>query len=90
MGLVIKKNYRKKLSLMDTDQFSLEDAKKDAEETLIITTKLKEEKRIHFEDLMYHIHRITLFGSNTPECPWVLPSLPPQPIRRYILRQGFT
>lgn len=30
-GLIIKKKYKKKISLLEADQFSLEDAKKDAE-----------------------------------------------------------
>lgn len=38
---------------------------------------------------MYHIHRITLFGSNNPQCPWALPETPPEQIKKYILRQGF-
>lgn len=38
---------------------------------------------------MYHIHRITLFGSNNAQCPWALPQYPPEQIKKYILRQGF-
>jgi hypothetical protein len=38
---------------------------------------------------MYHIHRITLFGSNNAQCPWALPEFPPEQIKKYILRQGF-
>jgi len=38
---------------------------------------------------MYHIHRITVAGSNTDLCPWVLPLTPPDVIRKYVLCQAF-
>lgn len=39
LGLLIKKKYKKKLTVMETDNFSLEDANKDKdiEETKILT-----------------------------------------------------
>lgn len=38
---------------------------------------------------MYHIHRITVAGSNTDLCPWVLPLAPPDIIKKYVLYQAF-
>ena len=55
----------------------------------MITEKLKAEKNIKFEDLMYHVHRITLHGINSPNCPWILPHHPPEEIEKYILVQGY-
>lgn len=39
---------------------------------------------------MYHVHRITLYGNNTPNCPWMLPENPPQEIQKFVLRHGFS
>lgn len=43
LGLLIKKKYKQKLTVMETEDFSLEDAKKDKdlEETKILTERLK-------------------------------------------------
>ena len=78
IGLILKKKFKKKLTVMETEDFSLEDVKKNLEDTRVITEKLKAEKNIKFEDLMYHVHRITLHGINSPNCPWVLPHQPPE------------
>lgn len=35
------------------------------------------------------MHRITVAGSNTYLCPWVLPLIPPESIRKYILLSAY-
>jgi hypothetical protein len=38
---------------------------------------------------MYHVHRISCFGNNTEDSPWVLPSVVPVEVRKYVLPQAF-
>jgi hypothetical protein len=38
---------------------------------------------------MYHVHRISCFGSNTEESPWVLPLAVPEEVRKYVNPQVF-
>jgi hypothetical protein len=58
-------------------------------EEKILTEKLKKEKSIKLYELMYHIHRITVAGSNTYLCPWVLPLIPPESVKKYVLGEAF-
>lgn len=38
---------------------------------------------------MYHKHRITVTGSNTYSCPWILPLIPPEVIKKYVLIEAY-
>ena len=63
--------------------------KKDLVEEKILTDKLKNSKTIKPYELIYHMHRITVVGSNTEQCPWVLPLMPPEIIKKYVLINAY-
>ena len=39
---------------------------------------------------MYHVHRISCFGTNTEESPWVLPLKVPAEMGKYVHSEVFT
>ena len=38
---------------------------------------------------MYHVHRISCFGTNSEESPWVLPLTVPDEVQRYVHQKVF-
>jgi len=76
-GVIIRRQIKKIKAKYDDIECDFEALKKEMKEEKILTEKLKKEKSIKLYELMYHIHRITVAGSNTYLCPWVLPLIPP-------------
>lgn len=46
---------------------------KDIENSKMLALELRKSKDIKSYELMYHAHRISCFGSNSENSPWVLP-----------------
>jgi len=51
---------------------------RDIEKAKIIALELRKSKTIKSQELMYHVHRISCFGNNNEDSPWVLPSIVPK------------
>ena len=51
--------------------------------------ELRQSKTMKSHELMYHVHRISCFGSNTEEEPWMLPVSAPEEVRKYVHPQVF-
>ena len=85
IGVIIRRQIKNIKMKKEEIECDFEALKKEMKEEKILTEKLKKEKSIKLYELMYHIHRITVAGSNTYLCPWVLPLIPPESIKKYVL-----
>ena len=76
IGVVLKKRIKKE-KMLSGEEFRLEDVQKDIDRAKILALELRKSKDIKPYELMYHVHRISCFGSNSETSPWVLPSTAP-------------
>jgi hypothetical protein len=88
-GIILKKIYKKKKSRLETDSFDFEKETQDMNSSRIITEKLKNDREFKMADLMYHIHRITVFGANTYGNPWMLSENPPEELQGIIVADNY-
>ena len=89
IGYLLKRKIKKE-KLASGDDFNIDEVKKDIEDTKILALELRQSKEIKAYELMYHVHRISCFGTNTEESPWVLPLKVPAEVSQYVHSQVFT
>ncbi len=77
IGGCLKKRIKKEKSTSIED-FRIEDVKKDIEKAKILALELRQSMVVKPHELMYHVHRISCYGTNTEESPWVLPLAVPE------------
>ncbi|CAK65210.1 unnamed protein product (macronuclear) [Paramecium tetraurelia] len=76
IGYVIRRMYRMKEIKYEKLPFDFESATRYMTIDHLLTDELLKNNNFQLIDLMYHVHRITLLGNNSPENPWKLPSHP--------------
>lgn len=64
VGAVLKKRIKKE-KLASGEDFKIEEVKRDIEQAKILALELRQSKNIKSYELMYHVHRISCFGSNS-------------------------
>ncbi len=76
IGALLKRRIKKE-KLSSGEEFKLEDVQKDIDKAKILALELRKSKDVKPYELMYHVHRISCFGSNSENSPWVLPTIVP-------------
>ena len=79
----------KKEKLSSNEDFKIEDVKKDIDKAKILALQLRKSKQVKSYELMYHVHRISCFGNNNDDSPWILPETVPEDIKKYVHCQVF-
>ncbi|CAD8207127.1 unnamed protein product [Paramecium pentaurelia] len=76
IGYIIRRMYRMQEIKYEKLPFDFESATRYMTIDHLLTDELMKNNNFQLIDLMYHVHRITLLGNNSPENPWKLPSHP--------------
>jgi hypothetical protein len=64
IGTLLKKRIKRE-KMTSGEDFKIEEVKKDIDKAKILALELRQSKGIKSYELMYHVHRISCFGSNT-------------------------
>lgn len=88
IGAFLKKKIKKE-RLTSVEEFRIEDIQRDIDKAKILALELRQSTTIKPHELMYHVHRISCFGTNSEESPWVLPLTVPDEVQRYVHQKVF-